>query len=102
MLTYWFQSPGEIKRREEEFDSQESPGEIKSREMELGSHSWMDCLAAELFLNKCFSDTVFVTLFRTAVETAISQVHKLLNWHWRGPHLLNIVVLAVADDLFGL
>ena len=34
------------------------PGEIKGREVELGSHSWMDCLAAELFLNSCFSDTM--------------------------------------------
>ena len=42
----------------------QSPREMKSREVEveLGSHSWMDCLAAELFLNSCFSDTVFVTL----------------------------------------
>ena len=48
--------------------------------MELGSHSWMDCLAAKLFLNSCFSaDTVFVTLFRTAVETAVSGVHRLLR-----------------------
>ena len=30
----------------------------------------MDCLAAKLFFNSCFSDTVFVTLLRTAVETA--------------------------------
>ena len=29
--------------------------------------------------NSCFSDTVFVTLFCTAVETAISGVHKLLR-----------------------
>ena len=50
---------------------------MKSREVELDSHSRMDCLAAELFLNSCFSDIVFVTLFRTAVETAISGVHKL-------------------------
>ena len=28
--------------------------------MELGSHSWTDCLAVELFLNSRFSDTVFV------------------------------------------
>ena len=68
--------------------------EMKSREMELDSHSWMHCLAAELFLNSCFSDTVFVTLFRTAVETAISEVNKLhrngevpasltfLFWRW--------------------
>ena len=42
--------------------------------------SWLqtDCLAAEVFLNRCFSDTVFVALFRTAVETAISGVQKLL------------------------
>ena len=39
----------------------DSPGEIKSWEVELGCHSWMVCLAAELFLNSCFSDTVFVT-----------------------------------------
>ena len=36
--------------------------EIKSRELELGSRCWMDCFAAELFLNSCFSVTVFVTV----------------------------------------
>ena len=35
--------------------------------------------AVELPLNSCFSDTVFVTLFHTAVETAISGVQKLLH-----------------------
>ena len=59
--------------------------------MELGSGSWMVCLAAELFLSSCFSDTVFVTWLRTAVETAISGVQKLLRtgqvpillfWRW--------------------
>ena len=60
----------------------------------------MDCLAPELFLNSCFLDTV--TLLRTAVQTANNGVHKLLSSHWRGPHLLNIVVLAVADGLFGV
>ena len=63
----------------------------------------MDCLATKsfkLFLSSCFSDTVFVTLLRTAAKTAITEVHKLL--HRRGPHLLNVVVLAVADGLFGL
>ena len=39
----------------------------------------MDCLAAKLFFSSCFSDTVFVTLIRTAVETEISGVHKLLH-----------------------
>ena len=55
------------------------PADIKSREVELGSHSWMDSLAAELFLNSCFLDTVFVALFHTTVETAFSKVHKLLG-----------------------
>ena len=61
------------------------------------SHGWMDCLAAELFLSSGFSDTVFVTLFRTAVERANYIVHKFAS-HWRGPHLL----LVVAGGLFGL
>ena len=39
-------------------DSQESPGELESREMELGSHCWTVCLAAELFLNSCFTDSL--------------------------------------------
>ena len=57
----------------------------------------VDSLGAELFPNGCFLDTVFVTLFRTAVETI--QVVS----HWRGPHpLLKIVLLAVADGLLGL
>ena len=48
--------------------------------MELGSHSRViECLAADLFLNSCFSDIVFVTLVRTAVETAVSEVHKLFR-----------------------
>ena len=51
---------------------------MKSREVELGSRSWLGCLAAELSLNSYFSDTVSVTLFHTAVETAISRGHKLL------------------------
>ena len=38
-------------------------------------------------------------LLRTAVETAISGVHKLLRTGGVRPHLLNIVVLAVADGL---
>ena len=54
-------------------------GEVWGREAELVSHCVMGCLAAELSLATCFSDTVFVTLFRTAAETAISRVHKLLG-----------------------
>ena len=39
----------------------------------------MDCPAAELFPGSCFSssDAVFVTLFCTAVVTAVSGVHNL-------------------------
>ena len=55
------ESSGEIRSREDALDSQKSPEEIKSREVELGCHSRLVCLAAELFLNSCFSDTVFVT-----------------------------------------
>ena len=84
------ENPGEIKRREwswtlkrtqeqgVELDSQENPGEIKSREVELGSNSRLVCLAAKLFFNSCFSDTVFVTLLRTAVATATSEARKLI------------------------
>ena len=59
----------------------------------------MDCPAADVLPQRLVSDTV--TLFRTAVETAISGVHKFAS-QWRGPHLLNTVVLVVADGLFGL
>ena len=45
----------------------------------MGSHSWMDCLADELFLNSCFSVTVFLTSLRTAAEAAISEVLKSLR-----------------------
>ena len=36
-------------------------------------------LPTDLFLNSCFLDTVSMSLLRTAVETAISGVHKLLR-----------------------
>ena len=85
------ESPGEIKSREVELDPQESPGEIKNREVELGSHRELDNRLLQLLLNSCYSDT----------ETAISGSTQVAS-HWRGPHLLNIVVLAVADGLFGL
>ena len=72
------ENPGEIKGLEVELDSQENRGEVKSREVELGSNSRLVCLAAKLFLNSCFSDTVFVTLLRTAVATATSEARKLI------------------------
>ena len=73
-----------------------SPGEIKSGEVELGCYSWMYCFAAELFCNSCFLDTVFVTLFRTAVETVETTLQ------WPCPQFLNSAVLVVADSLFSL
>ena len=78
--------------------SRESPTEFKSKEVELGSHSWMVCLAAELFLNSYLSDAVFVTLLRTACWNSSYRSTEAAS-HWRGPHLLNIVVLAEADRL---
>ena len=39
-----------------------------SREVELGSSTWMDCHAAELFPTVSV-DTVSVTVFPTKVET---------------------------------
>ena len=54
-------------------ESQECPGEIKSREVELGSESW-NYLLFQLF-NSSATDIVFVTLPRTAVQSAISGVH---------------------------
>ena len=62
----------------------------------------MGRLDAELLLNSCFLDTVLVTLLRTAVESAISGVHKLLRIGGVPTSLINTVVLAVADGLFGL
>ena len=69
-----FAGPGEIERKEVVLDPHESPGEIKSREMELGSEFWTTFLL-QLFLNSCATDIVFVTLLRTAVETANYLVH---------------------------
>ena len=69
--------------------------------MELGYHSWMVCLAAKLFINSSFSGhrlCDFVSCSCRKSKLRGTQV----AWHWRGPHLLNTVVLAVADGLFAL
>ena len=47
--------------------------------MELDRHRELENPLLQLFLNSCCSDTVFVTLLRIAVETAIIGVHKLLR-----------------------
>lgn len=43
-----------------------------------------------------------MTLFRTADETAVTEQSTLVASHWRGPQLLNIIVLVVADGLLSL
>ena len=73
------ESPEEIQRREVELDPQDSPEEIKNREVELGSHRYLDSPLLRLFLNICFLDIVFMILLRTAAETAVSGVRKLLG-----------------------
>ena len=79
----------------------QSPREMKRREVELNSHSRMDCLAAELFLNSYFSDTVFVTdsVPHSCWDSSLRS--KQVASRWRSAHLLSIV-RAVADVLFGL
>ena len=62
----------------------------------------MDCLAAELVLNSWFSDTVFVTLLHTAVETAFSEMRKLLFTGKVPTSLTVLFCLAMVDGLFGL
>ena len=46
--------------------------------MELGSESWTTLCFSCSSTAVLRTDTVFVTLLRTAVETAISEVHELL------------------------
>ena len=74
---------------------------MKGREVELGSRRELDNPLLQLFLSSCFSDTVFGTLLGTAVETAVSEVHKLLGTGGV-PTSLTSIVLALADGLFGL
>ena len=60
-------------------------------EVELGSHShsWTDCLAAELFLNSCFSGHSLHGCWKS----------KLLRTGGV-PTSLTFIVLAVTDSLF--
>ena len=82
-------------------DPEESPEEIKSREVELGSERWTNLCFSCSIHNSCATDIVFVTLLRTAVKAAISGVHQFIASHWRGPHCLNVVVLAVVHGPLG-
>ena len=77
-----------------------NPGELKRREVELGCHRELTDLLLQV--STVASGTLSLSIcFAQFVETAISEAHKVA-WHWRGPHLLNIAVLAMADGLFGL
>ena len=87
-----------MKRREVELDPQQSPGEIKSREVELGSQN-----AGQSFASVVSQQLLFVTLFGTAFETAISEVHKLLGTGG-GPTSLTLLFwrwLAVSSVFAG-
>ena len=70
------------------------------REVELGSHSELDCLLLQI-PTAGLLDSVFVTLFHTAVERANCGVYKLLCTG-RVPTSLTFIVLVVADGLLGL
>ena len=68
--------------------------------MELGCHRELDNLLLQV--STVASGTPSLSIcFAQFDETTISEAHKVAL-HWQGPHLLNIVVLAVADALFGL
>ena len=74
-----------------ELDPQVSPEEIKSREVELGLK--VGLLLPQLFLDSCATDIVFVSLFHTAVETAIILRSTLVAAQWRGDTALTFFFL---------
>ena len=92
-------------RRGQEGGGGAGPSREPKRDQELGGGAGLgklDNLLLQLFLNSCSTDITFVTLLSTAVETAVRASSAQVASHWRGPHLLKIVVLAVTDGLFGL
>ena len=66
--------------------------------MELGSHSKMNCLAANLFLNSRFSDNVRLC----SAQLFKQQLAQYSSCLTRTGVVLNIVVLVVAGGLLGL
>ena len=65
-------------RRDQEEGGGAGPSREPRRDQEQGGGAGlrkMDCPLLQLFLNSCAMDIVFVTLFRAAVETAVSGVH---------------------------
>ena len=74
--------PSRKPRRDQELGGGAGPSKEPRRDQELGGGAGLgklDNLLLQLFLNSCSTDIVLVTLLRTAVETAISEVHKLLH-----------------------
>ena len=70
-----------------------------NKEVEPGSHSQLDrplLRFRQLLSGLCLCDFVPHSFWRSKLRS--TQVAS----HWRGPHLLNIAVLEVADGLFGL
>ena len=69
-------------RRDQEEGGGAGPSREPRRDQEQGGRAGLrklDNLLLQLFLNNCATDIVFVSLLCTAVETAISGVHKLLR-----------------------
>ena len=77
------ESTAEIKKnkknKEVEPDSQESSAEIRSREVELDSQKVRQPFVSGVPRQLHITDIFFVTLLRTAVGTAVSEVRKLLH-----------------------
>ena len=69
-------------RRDQEEGGGAGPSREPRRDQEQGGGAGLrklDSLLLQLFLNSCAKDSIFVSLLRTAVETVISEVHKLLR-----------------------
>ena len=80
-------------------DPRASPEVINSREVELGLKVGLHFL--QLFLKSGATDIVFVTPFRTAVETAIAWYTSCYSTA-RGNCLNILVVLAAVHGILGL
>ena len=70
----------QARSRGERCDAGPSRESKKDQEQEGGTGlGKLDNFLLQFFLNNCSTDIVSVTLLRTAVETAISEAHKLLH-----------------------
>ena len=69
--------------------------------VELGSHRKLGSRLLQLFLSNCLFGHCPCDSFRTAVETAVSEVHKLLGTG-EVPTSLTLLFWRWLDGLFGL